>query len=118
MVSKTEKHKILCDELHKTYIQKNKAYGDSFSRTYKSLGLMSAVTRISDKYNRLVNLAKNDSVDSGDESIRDTLMDMANYALMTVIELEDAQSIKGYCSTGLWDNIEDYLTKSCKQNAG
>ena len=83
-----DRHQELCKKIHETYIQKNQAYGNSFGDTYEKLGIISAVTRITDKYNRLVNLATNPSVDKGDESIVDTLLDMANYALMTVMEIE------------------------------
>ena len=83
-------HKRLCIDLNNLYEQKNKAYGNSFGSTYKKLGIISAVTRITDKYNRLVTLAKNTDIDCGDESIRDTLIDMANYCLMTVMEFDKA----------------------------
>lgn len=83
-----ERHMQICKQLNETYIQKNKAYGNSFSDTYDKLGIISAVTRITDKYNRLVNLATHDDVDTGDESIKDTLLDMANYCIMTYMELE------------------------------
>jgi len=83
-----EQHKQICDKLNETYIQKNKAYGNSFSDTFEKLGLISAVTRITDKHNRLVNLATNKDIDIGDESIRDTLLDMANYCIMTVMEID------------------------------
>ena len=43
--------------------------------------------RLDDKLNRLKSLAKN-SAQVRDESIRDTLLDLANYAIMTVIEME------------------------------
>ena len=55
----TEKFKKITEELVTLYDKKNKAYGDAFSHTYKQLGLVSAVTRISDKNNRLINLCKN-----------------------------------------------------------
>ena len=84
-----ERHMQICKQLNETYIQKNKAYGNSFSETFEKLGLISAVTRITDKYNRLVNLATNDDINIGDESIKDTLLDMANYCIMTVMELEN-----------------------------
>ena len=83
-----EKHQQLCDQIHETYIQKNRAYGNSFGDTYEKLGIISAVTRITDKYNRLVTLATNDDINQGDEAITDTLLDMANYCLMTVMEIE------------------------------
>ena len=83
-----EKHKKICDSLNEVYIQKNKAYGNSFGETFEKLGIISAVTRITDKYNRLVNLATHPSIDIGDESIKDTLLDMANYCIMTYMELD------------------------------
>lgn len=43
--------------------------------------------RLDDKLNRLKSLAKNPA-QVRDESIRDTLLDLANYAIMTVIEME------------------------------
>ena len=82
------KHETLCEKLNEIYEQKNTAYGNSFGDTYKKLGIISAVTRISDKYNRLVNLATHPNINKGDEAIEDTLLDMANYCLMTVMELE------------------------------
>lgn len=88
-----EKHKKICDSLNETYIQKNKAYGNSFTDTFEKLGVISAVTRITDKYNRLVNLATNPNVDIGDESIKDTLLDMANYCIMTYMELDKEEKV-------------------------
>ena len=86
-----EKHEKICESIHHTYIQKNKAYGNSFTDTFEKLGLISAVTRITDKYNRLVNLAINPNVNTGDESIKDTLLDMANYCIMTYMELDKTE---------------------------
>ena len=83
-----EKHLILCNKLNTIYEQKNKAYGNSFGETFEKLGLISAITRISDKYNRLVNLATHPDINKGDEAIEDTLLDMANYCLMTYMELQ------------------------------
>ena len=88
-MTKIEQHKKMCDDLHELYMQKNKAYGDSFGETYKKLGIISAVTRISDKYNRLVNLATHRDINTGDESLRDTLVDLANYSLMTAMEIDN-----------------------------
>ena len=92
--SQLKMHKDICDGIHNTYIQKNRAYGNSFSDTYEKLGIISAVTRITDKYNRLVNLSMNPDIDNGDESIKDTLLDMANYCIMTVMEIEERSKFK------------------------
>lgn len=86
-----KRHQDLLDDIHATYQQKNTAYGDSFHDTYTDLGIIAAATRISDKFNRFKTLAKDrqtNKIDQGDESITDTLMDMANYCIMTVMEIE------------------------------
>lgn len=88
--NKVEKHKEICERLNQIYQAKNRDYGDSFGETYKKLGIVSAVTRIGDKYHRLVNLCtkSEDERQIKDETIKDTLMDLANYTIMTIIELE------------------------------
>lgn len=87
-----EKHLILCNQLNSIYEQKNNAYGNSFGETFEKLGIISAITRISDKYNRLINLAIHHEINKGDETIEDTLLDMANYCLMTYMELQKENS--------------------------
>ena len=76
-------------ELGDLYEKKNAAYGSSFSDTYNKLGIVSAVTRISDKFNRLCNLVKHPEIDDIDESLEDTLRDMASYCIMTVMAMEN-----------------------------
>ena len=76
----------IAEELTQLYERKNKAYGNSFGQTYQRLGIISAVTRISDKYNRLVSLATNPGIDDLGESIDDTLRDLASYCIMTLME--------------------------------
>jgi hypothetical protein len=83
-----KRFKEIATELGDLYEKKNKAYGNSYSDTYKKLGLISAVTRISDKYNRLCNLATNPDIDNLGESLEDTLRDMASYCIMTIMELK------------------------------
>ncbi|NHI49126.1 DUF1599 domain-containing protein [Clostridium botulinum] len=88
MFDKSEKHKAICEGLNEIYRNKNHDYGDSFGETYKKLGIISAVTRITDKVNRLQSLTVKDQKVK-DESIKDTLKDLANYSIMTLIELEE-----------------------------
>lgn len=78
--------KQVAHELALLYERKNNAYGNSFGQTYQRLGIISAVTRISDKYNRLVSLATNPGIDDLGESIDDTLRDLASYCIMTLME--------------------------------
>lgn len=87
---KIDLHKQITEELTAIYEAKNHDYGDSFQETYRKLGLISAVTRISDKVNRLQSLSKKEQR-VADESIRDTLVDCANYCIMTIIALEGTE---------------------------
>lgn len=84
---KVARHYAICQKLNQVYKAKNHDYGDSFGDTYKKLGIISAVTRLSDKMNRLMSLAVKHDAQVKDEKIEDTLLDMANYAIMTLIEL-------------------------------
>ena len=70
------------------YERKNHDYGNSFSETYRKLGVISATTRMLDKMNRVVSLVTKEQQKVNDESLRDTLIDLANYAVMTIIELD------------------------------
>lgn len=90
-------HARLCEELNDLYRRKNHDYGDSFHESWIEWGLPMAAIRIGDKYKRLVSLLKGAEQAVKDESIRDTLIDLANYALMTAMELDrqkDAESPK------------------------
>ena len=84
---KVTRHYAICHKLNQVYKAKNHDYGDSFGDTYKKLGIISAVTRLSDKMNRIISLAVSHDAQVKDEKIEDTLLDMANYAIMTLIEL-------------------------------
>lgn len=81
-----EEFSNVCKELIELYTKKNHDYGNSFGKTYANLGIISAVTRISDKYNRLCNLVRDTNQLVSTETVEDTLMDLASYAIMTIME--------------------------------
>ena len=86
----SEKHRDILLELHKTYIKKNHDYGDSFGELYRMFGPITALVRIWDKVKRLTSLySKKGKVK--DESIKDTLYDLANYAILTIMEIEKSE---------------------------
>ena len=85
---KVERHKVLCAELNAIYARKNHDYGDSFHDTWVEEGFSMARIRLSDKLNRFKTLTRSGDSQVTDESLRDTLLDIANYALMTIIEME------------------------------
>lgn len=73
--------------------RKNHDYGNSFHDTWVEFGdkgIITALTQISHKYHRLVNLGKG-TEPLVDESLDDTLLDMANYCILTMMELEKAR---------------------------
>ena len=92
VMDKVQKHKALCEELNAVYKQKNEKYGDSFTISVQKYGLIAALTRISDKFNRLEQLILTHSDGTADESLIDTLCDLSNYAIMTVMVLEQSQT--------------------------
>ena len=96
-------HLEVCGELNVTYEKKNADYGDSFAQSLDKHGLIAAIVRMDDKMNRVINLYKADEQLVEDESIRDTLMDLANYAIMSVMWLDTEsanESDGGYMAPG------------------
>ena len=82
------KFKDITEEMNALYERKKHDYGNSFSETFRKLGIISAATRMLDKMNRIVSLVTKDQQKVNDESLRDTLIDIANYAVMTIMEID------------------------------
>ena len=83
-------------ELAVLYERKNTDYGDSFGRSVEKYGLISALTRISDKFNRLESLIlKGEHAEVSDESLDDTLKDLAAYCIMTVVARQQKAKREG-----------------------
>ena len=89
MMDNVSKHKKICAELSALYERKNHDYGDAFHLSYLEEGMAMPRIRLGDKLNRFKTLTKKEGVIAvKDESIRDTLLDLANYAIMTIMELD------------------------------
>lgn len=88
MNEKVKAHKDICDYLNNLYEQKNYDYGDSFHQTFLEEGMAMARIRLGDKFSRFKTLTRAKDQKVKDESIRDTLLDLANYAIMTVLEMD------------------------------
>ena len=93
-MNQIEEHKKLVEFLHDVYVRKNHDYGDSFSRSFGKYGVTAALVRMEDKWNRLENLAGGAKQRVPDEGLRDTCLDLANYCLMTVMELDRKNGVK------------------------
>lgn len=81
--NKVEHHARICEEINKLYERKNHDYGDSFHQTFTEEGMAMARIRLGDKLSRFKTLSRGGEQKVNDESIRDTLIDLANYALLT-----------------------------------
>ena len=86
-MDKAQIHKKICEKLNLIYEQKNNDYGDSFA-ILRNEHPNAILVRIFDKYNRLKTLLSDTEQKVKDESIKDTLMDLANYAILELIEME------------------------------
>lgn len=75
-----------------TYKAKNADYGDSFGKSIEKYGLIAALTRISDKFNRIENLILNKDRLVEDESLADSLLDLANYSIMTYMAVRNLEN--------------------------
>ena len=86
--TKLERHKGICDEINDLYRRKNHDYGDSFHQTFLEEGFAMSRIRLNDKLSRFKTLSRKGAQEVSDESLRDTLIDLANYAIMTIVEME------------------------------
>ena len=91
-LSKVQRHAEICKEINNLYERKNHDYGDSFHQTFTEEGMAMPRIRLGDKMARFKSLTKSGVQEVKDESIRDTLIDLANYAIMTVLELDDQKA--------------------------
>ena len=67
--------------------QKNADYDNSVHDTYEKYGFISFLVRMEDNLNRVRSLSQKGETAVKDEKIEDTLLDLANYAILAVIEL-------------------------------
>lgn len=85
----TDKFKEITDKMLDIFKKKNHDYGNSFELSLDEEGLAAARIRMGDKWNRFKTLTKNGSnIEVSDESLKDTLLDMANYAIITLIWMD------------------------------
>lgn len=83
-------------DLADTLIAKNHDYGNAFHDSVKEFGNVVMAIRIGDKYKRLKTLLDSDA--QVNESIEDTLRDLAGYAVLSINELDKANTTTIYGS--------------------
>ena len=86
-INRVDQLKKVQDESRELFSRKNADYGDAFA-TYGSVGIL---VRIGDKINRLTSITNKSITLVDDESLRDTLIDLHNYAAMAVMLLDEKE---------------------------
>lgn len=82
------------NEMAETFYLKNERYGDSFTQTMDDYGMVTSIIRVTDKFNRMKTLYQNRELDEDDEPIVDTMLDMANYLVMTLAYIKSREEPK------------------------
>lgn len=91
--NKLAKHKEISQGISELYRCKNHDYGDSFGKSFQEWGSTMLAIRLDDKLNRFKQLIRNPGTQIvTDESVIDTLRDLANYAIMGLVEFAFQES--------------------------
>ena len=77
----------LLDKLFTTYKAKNHDYSNAFSEMFDELGIDYAYGKLREKMNRIKVLRKQPNMVEN-EGLEDALLDMAGYAILTLVELK------------------------------
>jgi len=85
MTNRVEQMLNVQNEARELFKKKNADYGDSFA-TYGPVGV---IVRMGDKIQRLVSVSNNGVALVDNESLRDTLIDLHNYAAMAVMLIDE-----------------------------
>lgn len=85
-MNRVEQLKKIQSDCCDIFEKKNKDYGDAFAQH----GVVGVMVRISDKMTRFTNISRNSiNISVSDETLKDTLMDLHNYAAMAIMLLEE-----------------------------
>ena len=90
-----ERFQQLTGEMAALYARKNRDYGDSFTEMYREWGPMYPMSRMQEKLRRAIQLMRTSKAHVQEEKLTDTLIDLANYALMTIMEIKDIKEGNG-----------------------
>lgn len=77
----------IIDRMYDTFKRKNADYGNSFRELYEECGMTYAYGHMREKLERVRSLMKNEAQVKG-ESMQDSLYDLANYAVLAIMEIE------------------------------
>lgn len=81
MVDRVKQLKQIQSDALELFVKKNADYGDAFAR----FGIIGVLMRIEDKIQRALSISKSGVTLVDDEGLRDTLLDLHNYAAMALM---------------------------------
>ncbi len=88
-----DRFKEITDKMFETFKAKNHDYGSSFSNLFKECGMTYAYGHMAEKLERVKSLMKDEAKVNG-EGMKDSLLDLANYAILTVMEIDKNEKEK------------------------
>lgn len=102
-----EAHANICNGLRDLRLKKGHDYGQCFEFSMGDYGLLSPIVRFRDKLGRLENLLKVKESKVEDESIRDTILDLGNYCILTcaVLDLIEQKKKKDETSSDTFNEL-------------
>jgi hypothetical protein len=84
-MNRVEQLKQIQENALELFARKNADYGDAFAK----YGVIGVLMRIEDKIQRALSITKNGVNLVNDEGIRDTLLDLHNYAAMAIMLIDE-----------------------------
>ena len=82
-----QKYKDINQEAFELFNKKNHDYGDAFATD----GIIGVLIRLGDKVQRLKHITTNSIILVNNESLRDTLLDLHNYSIMSLMLLDEKE---------------------------
>lgn len=99
-MANAELFKKITEKMYEVYKAKNADYGDSFNITRNEYP-NAILIRLQDKFLRLKQLYRNNfKANVQNESVKDTLMDMANYCILELIAITEQENINKAANSG------------------
>lgn len=99
--------KSILNEMINLYEKKNKDYGNSFHKNWERFGATYPIPRMYEKLDRIASIAGVKTTKVSDETIEDTLLDLANMCVMTIMEIR----LEG-------KEVKEKITKEDKEQRG
>ena len=104
-MDRVSQYKTVHTEALSLFTKKNQDYGDAFA----NYGPVGVIVRMGDKINRLASVTGSSVTLVKNETIRDTLIDLHNYAAMAIMLMDEKEKpkekVKKYDDTFIDKNI-------------